>query len=151
MIINNKKGESMKKLKELFRSDEKEINEEVTKLILGEIDNANYSIDHLETVTLDDIKAAREANNIRLDNKKAKAEIIKNVAQALGITVTSAVALVSIIYTAKYYNFDVAWMNKIYDFKDSINVIDPKSFNQVGKNRENHKRMLDGLMNKRIG
>jgi hypothetical protein len=146
------KGEGMiKKFKELMiKNDEKEIDEELNKLILGELDDLNYSIEHNHGLKEEDAKALREINNMRIDNKKNKWELVKTIAQIFGITIGAAATIVGIIYTVKGHNFDCEWMNKIFEMKDSLNVIDPNSRTQANKFRENHRKMSEHLMNRKF-
>ena len=109
---DNKKGESMikelkEKVKKIFETDEKEIDDQITGAVLKQLDNINYAYDKNLEVSKEDIETLKEINNVRLDNKKAKTEMIKNVAQTLGITVGMAATIVGIIYTVKGFDFDV--------------------------------------------
>lgn len=149
---NNEEGErsmikEVKNLK-LFRKDSKEIDENLDQIILGQMDDLQYALDTNAGLKEEDAKALSILMNTRNESKKAYSERVKNVAQILGITVSAAAGIVGIIYTVKGFNFDKEWMEKIFDFKDSLNVMDNKSFNQVSKNRENHKKMVENLAKK---
>ena len=137
----------LEKLKGFFKkeNDSKEIDELINKLILGELDDLNYGLEKNLGLKKEDVEALKEANNIRLENKRAFWELVKTVAQILGITVGVAATLVSMIYTVKGHDFDVEWMNKIFEMKDSLNVIDPNSRNQISKNHGNHRKMVENL------
>lgn len=149
---NNEEGErsmikEIKNLK-LFRKESKEIDENLDQIILGQMDDLQYALDTNAGLKEEDAKALSILMNTRNESKKAYSERVKNVAQILGITVSAAAGIVGIIYTVKGFNFDKEWMEKIFDFKDSLNVMDNKSFNQVSKNRENHKKMVENLAKK---
>lgn len=147
----DKKGEELvKKVRELFKKDSKEISENLDQLILGQMDDLQYALDKDLGLKEEDAKALSVLMNARNEAKKANWEIFKNVAQTLGISVTALAGIVGIIYTVKGFNFDREWMERIFDFKDSINVMDNKSFNQVSKNRESHRKLAEHMMNKRI-
>ena len=148
------KGEGMvkelkEKLNKVFETDDKEINEQITEAVLKQLDNIHYAYDHNLEVKQEDVETLKAINNVRLDNKKAKTEVIKNVAQTLGVTVGMAATIVGIIYTVKGFDFDCRWMEEIWNFKDSLNVMDNRSFNQVAKNRDSHKKLAEHLMNSR--
>lgn len=147
---NNEKGEKsmIKEVKNLFRKESKEIDKNLDQIILGQIDDLQYALDTNAGLKEEDAKALSILMNTRNESKKTNLEAIKNVAQILGITVSAAAGIVGIIYTVKGFNFDKEWMEKIFDFKDSLNVMDNKSFNQVSKNRENHKKMVENLAKK---
>lgn len=149
---NNEEGEKsmIKEIKnlKLFRKESKEIDENLDQIILGQMDDLQYALDTNAGLKEEDAKALSILMNTRNESKKAYSERVKNVAQILGITVSAAAGIVGIIYTVKGFNFDKEWMEKIFDFKDSLNVMDNKSFNQVSKNRENHKKMVENLAKK---
>ena len=126
----------------LRKNEQKEIDKEITNLILGELDDLNYSIDHNTGITNDDAKTIRELNNIRLDNKKAKAEIAEKVAKALGITVTAAAAIVSTVLAVKYFKLDTSWMNILYGLKDSVDVVDRPTSSQANRFRDDHRKSV---------
>lgn len=157
----NKKGEGMeevkdkkecteKKLRDLFKKDSKEINDNLDQLILGQIDNLQYALDTNAGLKEEDAKALSILISARDESKKTHSELVKNIAQTLGITVTAAASIVGIIYTIKGFNFDKEWMQKIFDFKDSLNVMDSRSFNQANRNREGHRKMAEHMLNKKI-
>ena len=124
----------------LRKNEQKEIDNEITNLILGELDDLNYSIDHNTGITNDDAKTIRELNNIRLDNKKAKAEIAEKVAKVLGITATAAAAIVSTVLAVKYFKLDTSWMNILYGLKDSVDVVDRPTSSQANRFRDDHRK-----------
>ena len=132
--------ELKEKVKKIFETDQKEIDEETVKLILGELDDLNYSVEHNTGITNDDAKAIRELNNIRLDNKKAKAEIAEKIAKIFGITVTAAAAIVSTVLAVKYFKMDCTWLEVLYELKDSVNVVDRPTSNQANRFRDDHRK-----------
>ena len=134
----------------LRKNEQKEIDNEITKLILGELDDLNYSIDHNTGITNDDAKTIRELNNIRLDNKKAKAEIAEKVAKVFGITVTAAAAIVSTVLAVKYFKLDTSWMNILYELKDSVNVVDRPTSNQANRFRDDHRKNVMSSIGKGV-
>lgn len=134
----------------LRKNEQKEIDNEITNLILGELDDLNYSIDHNTGITNDDAKTIRELNNIRLDNKKAKAEIAEKVAKVFGITVTAAAAIVSTVLAVKYFKLDTSWMNILYELKDSVNVVDRPTSNQANRFRDDHRKNVMNSIGKGV-
>lgn len=152
MSNNDKEKGMIKKFMGIFKKEENEIDEQVKELILKHLDNGNYELDNDKKnyLTVDEVKAIREANNIRLDNKKAFWETVKIVAQVFGVTIGAAVSIVGIIYTVKGHNFDVEWMNRLFEAKDSLNVIDPNSRTNVGKHRDNMRKAVEHMTNKKI-
>ena len=134
----------------LRKNEQKEIDNEITNLILGELDDLNYSIDHNTGITNDDAKTIRELNNIRLDNKKAKAEIAEKVAKVLGITATAAAAIVSTVLAVKYFKLDTSWMNILYELKDSVNVVDRPTSNQANRFRDDHRKNVMNSIGKGV-
>lgn len=152
--VKDKKESTEKKLRDLlgkpFKKDSKEINHNLDQLILGQIDDLQYALDTNAGLKEEDTKALSVLISARDESKKTHSEIVKNIAQTLGITVTAAASIVGIIYTIKGFNFDKEWMQKIFDFKDSLNVMDAKSFNQVNRNREGHRKMAEHMLNNKI-
>ena len=149
------KGEGMikelkEKLNKVFNNDQKEINKQVRETILKQLDNINYCYDKNLPVTTEDIETLKALNSVNLDNKKSTLELVEKVAKILGITVGAAATVVGIIFTVKGYDFDCEWMNRIFEMKDSLNVVDPNSRSQASKNRENHRKMAEHMMNNRI-
>ena len=156
MEQNNNKREGENGMKEklisiwnkLRKSEQKEIDEEITRLILGELDDLNYSVEHNTGITDSDAKTIRELNNIRLDNKKAKAEIAEKVAKALGITVTAAAAIVSAVLAIKYFKLDTSWMEILYGLKDSVDVVDRPTSSQANRFRDDHRKSVMNSISK---
>ena len=143
---NKREGEKGMKEKlisiwnDLRKNEQKEIDDEITKLILGELDDLNYSVEHNTGITDNDAKTIRELNNIRLDNKKAKAEIAEKIAKIFGITVTTAATIVSIVLAVKYFKMDCTWLEILYKLKDSVDVVDRPTSNQANRFRDDHRK-----------
>ena len=146
---NNEKGEKsmikeVKNLK-LFRKESKEIDENLDQIILGQIDDLQYALDTNAGLKEEDAKALSILMNTRNESKKAYSERVKTIAQIFGITISGAVALVGMVYTVKGYNFDCEWMKKIWDNKDSVNVIDNPSRTNLAKRRDNTRKAVEHL------
>lgn len=152
MSDNTKKEKSMiKKIWDKIKNnDEKEIKNELNKLILGELDDLNYGLETNAGLKKEDAETLKELIEMKNGSKKTFWETVKNVAMALGITISAAATIVGIIYTVKGYDFDCKWMEKIFEMKDSLNVIDPNSRTTVSKNRDNHRKMAEHMMNRKF-
>lgn len=135
--------------KKLFGND-KEIRERIDEVILKELDNLNYALDKDLGIKNEDAERLKELIDTRNANKRGFWDIVKTVAQTLGIGVTMAATIVGIVYTVKGHKFDIEWMNKIFEMKDSVNVIDPNSRNVASKHRDNQRRLVDHVLNKKL-
>lgn len=149
--LNKEKEKGMKKkFIELFKNDNKEIDEEFNQVVLKELDTINYAFDNDKPVSKEDIEKLKILLDARNNQKKTVWELVKTIAQIFGITISGAVALVGMVYTVKGYNFDCEWMKKIWDNKDSVNVIDNPSRTNLAKRRDNTRKAIDHLRNMKM-
>lgn len=145
------KGMIKKFIKKIFRNKDKEIKDNLDEVILKELDNFNYALDKSLDISNEDAERLKQLIETKNSSKRQTWETVKTVSQVLGVTIGAAASIVGIIYTIKGYNFDCKWMELVFNMKDSTDVVDPNSRMNLGKNRDNHRKMIEHMMNKKIG
>lgn len=145
------KGMIKKFLKKVLKSKDKEIKDNLDEVILKELDNFNYALDNSLDISNEDAERLKQLIETKNNSKRQTWETVKTVAQVFGMTIGAAASVVAIIYTIKGYDFDCKWMELVFNMKDSTDVVDPNSRMNLGKNRDNHRKMIEHMMNKKIG
>lgn len=138
--------------KERVRKLEKDFVEDLDTLVGekdGIVDQTRATKDVL-AMELDIERAEAEAARIEAEIRRMEAETkerhFKTGLAVVGGVVTVITAGASVYYMKKNFDFNCKYMELIFGQKDSLNILDPKSFNALTKSKENMNRTVDMTM-----
>lgn len=92
---------------------------------------------------VDQTKATKEVVMMELEIEKSEAEIAErrwNMLMGFGSLVITG------LFMYGSYKFNCRYMNMVFNQKDSLNVVDPKSFNALTRSKDNFGRLVENNM-----
>lgn len=161
-----KRKELKEKEKERLEKERKykeERKERIRKLNKDFVEDLDTLVGEKDGI-VDQTRAAKDAMSMELDIERAEAEAARIEAEIrrmeaetkekhvkIGVAVVGAAATLvtagaSVYYLKKNFDFNCAYMSLIFGQKDSLNILDPKSYNALTKSKENVSRAVDMTM-----